>query len=727
MNARSSSLPTRRIALWGLRILPILTIGLFRLQAATYWIDHGAGQNAANGTSPLTAWRHCPGDPAATGIPATTILAAGDTVIFRGGVTYILAGTSGINLRWNGQSGLPITYDGNSAGTWGSGPAILSDQHGNAGLNALTGPSGSAASWIVIRGLSFVAIGGAASLPTDGGVPLPPRYGGGIAFPGGAADVTIEGCVFRQLGYAFNQRPMAATSLAGTGVTLASATRVAIERCDFSRLTTGIAFTADPVTQISVSDSTFRDAVVRTLELTPARAAGVQVWSCLETDNAQHEPAGWSGYGDSPRLSRETAAAGSALQFSASAIALPFSTYQWFKDGSALPGATSATRAFPSLSAADAGIYSVVASNPAGTGISNHLLLSVTAAPPPSGDGAPLFVTQPVSQTAPTGSSVTFSASVSGSPTPVVVWYRNGLTFSGWTGSSLTMVGVSSNDAGNYWAVATNSAGSATSATATLSVGSTPPPGATTPVFTLQPQSATATAKTTVSFTASATGTPAPTYQWRKDGAAISGATTAKLTLASVNKGSAGTYTVLAANSAGSAVSNPATLTVTNSRAAAPSDPTLADLEASADRATSPATDDLGPVASRLVNVSVLTFLPAGREGAALGFVIEGPGPRRVLLRAIGPSLADFSVPGCSENPRLAVHRDGSLVTGNDDWAGAAALREAFVQAGAFPLPDPSSLDAALVFEAAPGAYTVTCSDAAHNAGTVLLEIYELP
>ncbi len=727
MTASSRSHATRRLAQQGLRLLPILAIGFLRLHAATYWIDHAAGLNTATGTSPDNAWRHCPGDPAATGNPAATTLVPGDTVIFRGGVTYLLTGTSGISLRWNGQSALPITYDGNSAGTWGSGPAILSDQHGSAGLHAFTGPSGSVANWIVIRGFSFLALGGSASLPPDTGVALPPRYGGGIAFPGGAADVTITACSFRQLGYAFNQRPMAANSLAGTGVSLASAARVSIQRCDFSRLTTAIGFTSDQVSQVSIAENTFRDGVVRTLDLTPSRASGVQVWSCTETENAQHEPANWTGYGDSPRLSRETAAAGTALQFSASAIAAPSSQYQWFKDGSALPGATSANLAFLSLAATDAGTYTVTATNPAGAGISNHVLLAVTSAPPPTGESTPLFVTQPVSQTAPSGSSVTFTVSVSGSPAPVIVWYRNGLTFSGWTGSSLTLAGVSSNDAGNYWAVATNSAGSTTSATATLSIGSTPPPDALAPVFTLQPQSITTTAKTTVSFTASASGTPSPTYQWRKDGAAISGATAPRLTLANVNKGSAGTYTVVAANTAGAVVSNAAILTVTNSRAAAASETVLAESEPSVDRAPSFTPENPVPLAPRLVNVSVRTFLPAGREGAALGFVIEGPGPRRVLLRAIGPSLAGFSVPDPATNPRIEVHRDGVLVSGNDDWAGTASLREAFVQAGAFPLPDSASRDAALVFEAAPGAYTVTCAGTAQSAGTVLIEIYQLP
>ena len=724
MNDNSRLRAIRSVSFRALRLLPLLAVGAARLGAATYWIDYAAGRDSATGTSASSAWQHCPGDPAATGNPAAATLAPGDTVLFKGGVTYVLTGSSGISLRWNGQSGAPITYDGNSTGTWGTGPAVLTDQYGAAGLTALAGQTGSMANWLVIRGLTFNGIGGSAALPPDNGTSLAARYGGGIAFPGGAADISIENCVFRQLGYAFNQRPIAASSLSGTGVTLAATARVSVLRCDFSRLTTGIDFTSTSLTGVSVSECVFRDAVVRPLNLTVAQSAGVQVWSCAETDNAQHEPANWTGYGDSPRLARETAAAGTSFQLSASACALPGATYQWFKDGISLAGATSATLLLPSLASTDAGDYSVLATNAAGTGLSNHILLAVTAAPPPSGDIAPSFVTQPASQNAPTGSSVTFSVTVSGSPSPNVVWYRNGLTFTGWTGTSLTLASVSSNDAGNYWAVATNSAGSATSATATLTIG-TSGPTATAPVFTLQPQSVTATAKSTVSFTASASGTPAPTYQWRKDGAAIAGATAAKLTLTNVNKGSAGTYTVVASNSAGSALSNPATLTVTNSKALAPLDATVAETT-SGEEQTSPLPAAAG-TAARLVNVSVRTFLPAGRDGTALGFVVEGPTTRRVLLRAIGPSLATFGVTDALANPRLEVHHDGAWIAGNDDWSGSSALNTAFNEAGAFPLADPASHDAALVLVASPGAYTVTCADAARAAGTVLIEIYELP
>ena len=84
----------------------------------------------------------------------------------------------------------------------------------------------------------------------------------------------------------------------------------------------------------------------------------------------------------------------------------------------------------------------------------------------------------------------------------------------------------------------------------------------TAPAITTQPASQTVTAGANVTFTAAADGSPEPTFQWRKDGTAISGATSATLTLSSVSAASAGAYSVVATNTVGSATSNAATLTV---------------------------------------------------------------------------------------------------------------------------------------------------------------------
>lgn len=93
------------------------------------------------------------------------------------------------------------------------------------------------------------------------------------------------------------------------------------------------------------------------------------------------------------------------------------------------------------------------------------------------------------------------------------------------------------------------------------------------PAITTQPASQTVTAGSSCTFTVAASGTPPPSFQWKKDGINISGATSATFTLASVATVAAGSYTVVATNSAGSATSSAAILTVTTplSPAATPS------------------------------------------------------------------------------------------------------------------------------------------------------------
>jgi len=233
----------------------------------------------------------------------------------------------------------------------------------------------------------------------------------------------------------------------------------------------------------------------------------------------------------------------------------PFS-YQWYKDGTAISGATSSTYTVGAVDALDAGTYQAKVTNSAGSTMSDQATLVVVS--------LITFTTQPASKSAAVGASVTFSAKASGLPAPTYQWRKNGTNISGATGSSYTISSVTSSSAGTYTVVASNLLGSATSAGAVLTVtsSSTPSTSTSAPTFTTQPTSKSVTPGTSVTFSAAATGSPAPTYQWRKNGVAISGAKSKTYTIASANEGSEGVYTVVATNSAGSKTSNGATLTV---------------------------------------------------------------------------------------------------------------------------------------------------------------------
>jgi hypothetical protein len=173
---------------------------------------------------------------------------------------------------------------------------------------------------------------------------------------------------------------------------------------------------------------------------------------------------------------------------------------------------------------------------------------------------SPVITTQPASQTVTAGSNVTFAVAASGMPTPTYQWQKDGANISGATGATLTLSSVTTADAATYSAVATNSAGSATSNGAMLTVTST----SVAPFITAQPSGQTVATGASVTFVVAASGTPTPTLQWQKNGSAVSGSTDTTFTLNGVTSADAATYTAVATNSAGSATSNGAVLTVTS-------------------------------------------------------------------------------------------------------------------------------------------------------------------
>ena len=97
-----------------------------------------------------------------------------------------------------------------------------------------------------------------------------------------------------------------------------------------------------------------------------------------------------------------------------------------------------------------------------------------------------------------------------------------------------------------------------------------------------------------------------------------------------------------------------------------------------------------------------------------------------MLIRAVGPRLADLGVTGVLADPRFEVLRAGSTapVASNDNWD--PSLATTFNAVGAFGLTA-GSRDAALVTALAPGSYTVQVSGVNNGTGEALVEIYEVP
>jgi hypothetical protein len=175
---------------------------------------------------------------------------------------------------------------------------------------------------------------------------------------------------------------------------------------------------------------------------------------------------------------------------------------------------------------------------------------------------APQITTEPTSQTVTAGQTATFSVVATGTAPLTYQWQKNGTAISGATGASYTTPATTTGDSGStFVVVVSNGAGSVTSTpAATLTVNA----AVVAPQITTEPSSQTVTAGQTATFSVVANGTAPLSYQWQKNGTAISGATGASYTTPTTTTGNSGsTYTVVVSNSAGSVTSTPAaTLTV---------------------------------------------------------------------------------------------------------------------------------------------------------------------
>ena len=136
----------------------------------------------------------------------------------------------------------------------------------------------------------------------------------------------------------------------------------------------------------------------------------------------------------------------------------------------------------------------------------------------------------------------------------------------------------------------------------------------------------------------------------------------------------------------------------------------------------------------RLINVSARAQVGTGANILIAGFVVGGAGTKTVLVRAIGPTLGVFGVPGVLADPKLDLYQNGlaTPIASNDNWGAstnAGQIVTASANVGAFALALESK-DAVLLLTLPPGSYTAQISgvgSAAVNTGAALVEVYEVP
>lgn len=301
-----------------------------------------------------------------------------------------------------------------------------------------------------------------------------------------------------------------------------------------------------------------------TLPILNANSASYEIFSTVANDAGSYDCVVTSGCGnatsnaatlvvnDAPAITQQPAGAarcvGGAVTFSVTVSGGGTPTYQWRKGGFNIGGATSSSYTLNTLGLSDAGSYDCVISSACGNVTSSAAVLTVS-------DG-PTISQHPASQTVCAGGSANLTVSASGGAPLSYQWRREGFDIPGATGSSFLISSASEADAGNYSVRVTDPCGTRTSNTAVISIG------AGQPSITQQPAAATVCVGQPASFTVAASGAGTLSYQWRRGGQNIGGATGTTYSIAAVSPGDVGDYDCVVADSCGTITSDTAALTL---------------------------------------------------------------------------------------------------------------------------------------------------------------------
>jgi hypothetical protein len=141
---------------------------------------------------------------------------------------------------------------------------------------------------------------------------------------------------------------------------------------------------------------------------------------------------------------------------------------------------------------------------------------------------------------------------------------------------------------------------------------------------------------------------------------------------------------------------------------------------------------DLSPgTSSNLGNISTRSFVQTGEHVMIGGFIVQGTGPKRVIIRAIGPELTQYGIPDELANPRLELHNgNGALIATNDDWqntiiGGIITNNQVNDIQNSGHAPTAAS-ESAIIADLQPGNYTAIVRGVNNGTGVGLVEVYDL-
>ncbi len=224
--------------------------------------------------------------------------------------------------------------------------------------------------------------------------------------------------------------------------------------------------------------------------------------------------------------------------------------YQWRFQGNNLSGQTSSTLNLGAVTTPNAGNYDVIVANNVGSVTSQVATLTVVI--PPN------ITTPPASLTITQGQDANFTVAADGTAPLTYFWRKGTAVISRSVNPSFSITNAQPADNGSYSVIASNFAGTATSAAATLAVVPTPQP----PFVSTPPTNRAVVAGSPTTFTVVAGGTTPLQYQWHFNNAPVPGQTGQSYTLPSVQAADVGPYFVVVSNDYGSISSAVANLSL---------------------------------------------------------------------------------------------------------------------------------------------------------------------
>ena len=139
------------------------------------------------------------------------------------------------------------------------------------------------------------------------------------------------------------------------------------------------------------------------------------------------------------------------------------------------------------------------------------------------------------------------------------------------------------------------------------------------------------------------------------------------------------------------------------------------------------------PATSYLGNISTRSFVQTGDNVMIGGFIVQGTGTKRVIIRAIGPELSapPFNVPNALANPTLELHDStGALIASNDNWQftiiGGIITSDQGLEIRNSGHAPANPLESAIIADLPSGNYTAIVRGVNNTTGVALVEVYDL-